>query len=208
LVLALAVVKVFIPKSEAQRFLWVHSLQTALFAKRFCQDIRALRPHCDAAYVCGLLHDIGRFVQFEGAPADLNRVDDMHWTAPEELVDLERSTLGYDHTLLGWHACRKWSLPDSIGEVIRHHHDVLPASMQPQINMTRVVQWADTLSMALLLDPRSACESSQTLVQHLAAEHPDIGPGQSADEKSLWHCWVPGLRDQSMQLARQLHLLR
>lgn len=126
LVLALAVVKVFVPKTDAQRFLWVHSLQTALFATRFCQDIRSLRRDCDQAYVCGLLHDIGRFVQFEGAPADISRIDDMHWTAPEELVEIERSALGYDHTLLGWHACKKWSLPDSVGEVILHHHDQLP----------------------------------------------------------------------------------
>jgi HD-like signal output (HDOD) protein len=158
--------------------------------------------------VCGLLHDIGRFVQFEGAPADLSRVDDMHWSAPEELVDVERSTLGYDHTLLGWHACKKWSLPDSIGEVIRHHHDVLPATMHGQMDMIRVVQWADALSMALLLDRRFTCDSARALVQHLAAEHAEIGPGRSPDEKALWHRWVPGLRDESMQLARQLNLLR
>ena len=209
LVLALAVVKVFVPKTDAQRFLWVHSLQTALFATRFCQDIRSLRRDCDQAYVCGLLHDIGRFVQFEGAPADISRIDDMHWTAPEELVEIERSALGYDHTLLGWHACKKWSLPDSVGEVILHHHDQFPPPSLPgPIDLVRVVQWADMLSMALLLDPKFASDSEEQLIHRLANEYANIGPGRSLDEKALWYRWVPGLRAESMQLARQLNLLR
>jgi putative nucleotidyltransferase with HDIG domain len=207
LVLALAVVKVFVPKTTAQRFLWIHALQTALFARRFAQDVPALRHVCDQAYVCGLLHDIGRFVQFEGACADLSLVDDTHWTAPAELVGVERSTLGYDHTLLGWHACKKWSLPETIGEVVRHHHDVLPAPAHGQADMIRVVQWADALSIALLLDPRCACESAQELTQYLAAQHGELGP-QTADERARWHHWVPGLRDESMHLGRQLNLVR
>jgi hypothetical protein len=32
---------------------------------------------------------IGRFVQFEGAPADLTRIDDMNWASPQKLVDAE-----------------------------------------------------------------------------------------------------------------------
>jgi putative nucleotidyltransferase with HDIG domain len=208
LVLALAVIKVFVPKTDGQRFLWIHSIQTALFARRFCQDLPNLHGNCDQAYVCGLLHDIGRFVQFEGASADLSRVDDMHWTAPNELVDVERGTLGYDHTLLGWHACKKWSLPEGIAEVVRHHHDALPAGMHGRTEMIRVVQWADALSVALLVDPRLACDSAPALLEQLATRHGEIGPGRSPDEKALWHQWVPGLRDESVQLARHLNVLR
>jgi putative nucleotidyltransferase with HDIG domain len=208
LVLALAVVKVFIPNTDAQRLLWIHSLQTALFARRFCQDVPTLRRHSDQAYVCGLLHDIGRFVQFEGAPADLGLVNDLHWTSPKELVDQERNALGYDHALLGWHACRKWSLPESIGELVRHHHDVRSADGHEPVEMISVVQWADALSVALITCPQFGSHSAQELVQHVASEHAEIGPGRSPDEKALWYGWVPGLLDESMLLARQLKLLR
>jgi HD-like signal output (HDOD) protein len=91
-----------------------------------CQRISIIRCNADHAYLCRLQHDIGRFVQFEGASADLTRVDDMHWASPQELVDAEHSAVGYDHALLGWHACMKWSLPATIGEVVRRHHEVLP----------------------------------------------------------------------------------
>ena len=183
-------------------------MQTALFASRFCKDVPALRHQCSQAYVCGLLHDIGRFVQFEGAPADLTSVDEKHWMGPEELVDLERSTLGYDHALLGWHACRKWSLPEPIGEVVRHHHADLSDTVHEHADLIRLVQWADALSMALLLDPGIADLPAESLIQHLAREHAEIGPGHSADEKARWYRWVPDLRDKSMQLAREMNLLR
>ena len=39
LLLALAVVNVFIPRSEAQRALWIRALQTGLFARMFCKSV-------------------------------------------------------------------------------------------------------------------------------------------------------------------------
>lgn len=57
--LGLAVASVFIPHSEPQRFLLIHSLQTALFARMFCEQNPALGAVAAQAYVCGLLHDIG-----------------------------------------------------------------------------------------------------------------------------------------------------
>jgi len=208
LVLAVAVAKVFIPRTDSQRSLWLHSLQTALFAKRFCEAVPDLHRHRDHAYVCGLLHDIGRFVQFEGATADFNQIDDMHWSAPQELVEAERSVLGYDHALLGWHACRKWRLPDSIGEVVRHHHDRLPATALEKLDMVGVVQWADEVSVAVIVNGQSDVAGAQSLIQYLATQHADIGPGSSPEEKAVWQRWIPGLRDESLQLARQVGVAR
>ena len=207
LVLTLAVVKVFIPTSEAQRFLWIHSLQTALFARMFCQKIPVLRRNADEAYVCGLLHDIGRFVQFEGAPADLARVDDTHWASPRQLLEVERVTLGYDHTLLGWHACKKWSLPDAIGDVVRHHHDPVVADANEPLNLVRIVQSADVLSVALTMNPELLSMSSERLACCLAAEHPNIGVGFPPGSESSWQVCIPALYEQSITLAQQLHLL-
>ncbi len=207
LVLALAVIKVFVPRSEAQRYLWIHSLQTALFARMFCQRIPSIKSNSDQAYLCGLLHDIGRFVQFEGAPADLTRVDDMHWASPQELVDAERSALGYDHSLLGWHACKKWCLPATIGEVVRRHHEALPLVCPGSDELLKVVQWADTLSTALIMSPDMADSTPGELIARLGAEHSGIAPAAPRGEQQLWHRWVPDLRPDSMQLARQLNQL-
>ncbi|HXN10858.1 MAG TPA: HDOD domain-containing protein [Steroidobacteraceae bacterium] len=208
LVLALAVVKVFVPNSIAQRFLWIHSLQTALFARMFCREFPVLRPSADRAYVCGLLHDIGRFVQLEEAPGDPRRVDGLHWASPAELVAIERGTLGHDHAMLGWHACRKWSLPASIGEVVRRHHEALPEQGPEAPDLVRIVQWADTLSMSLLSRENGLAHADDTeLLQHLAAQCAGIGPARAPGPDQPWHHRVPGLLVESMQIARQLSLL-
>ncbi len=207
LVLALAVIKVFAPRSEAQRYLWIHSLQTALFARMFCQRIPAVKSNVGQAYLCGLLHDIGRFVQFEGAPADLTRVDDMHWASPQELIDAERSALGYDHALLGWHACKKWCLPETIGEVVRRHHEVLPIDCHGPDELVRVVQWADKLSTVIIMNPDMACSTPDELISRLGAQYSGIGPPAALGEPQSWHRWVPNVRAESMQLAGQLNLI-
>jgi len=207
LILALAVIKVFVPRSDAQRNLWIHSLQTALFARMFCQRIPELKSNPAQAYLCGLLHDIGRFVQFEGAPADLTRVDDMHWASPQELIDAERSALGYDHSLLGWHACVKWSLPAVVGQVVRRHHEVLPARCQETDELVRVVQWADKLSTALIMNAEMAHCTADELITRLGSEYRNIGPAAAPGERQSWHRWVPDVRAESIQLASQLNLM-
>lgn len=207
LVLALAVIKVFVPRSDAQRFLWVHSLQTALLARMFCQRVAAIRCNPDQAYLCGLLHDIGRFVQFEGAPADLLRVNDLNWTSPEELVDAERAAVGYEHTLLGWHACRKWSLPPTIADVVRRHHEVAGTEVEGVDGLLRVVQWADHLSMALSLDASLAQAPPAEMVERLRAEYATIGPKSAVGDPHSWHQWVPDVHAESLRLAAQLKLV-
>ncbi len=207
LVLALAVAKVFVPRAAAQRFLWVHSLQTAAFARMFCQRRQGGQAKADRAYVCGLLHDIGRFVQFEGASADLARVDDTHWESPQELVDAERAVLGYDHATLGWHACRKWALPESIGEVIRYHHHRGERVGEEPDSLLRVVQWADELSVVVCQHPDLGTATDEEFVRRLATEFPTVGPPPGTDQDFQWRRAVPGVYAESMRLAQELQLV-
>jgi len=204
LVLGLAVASVFIPHSEPQRFLLIHSLQTALFARMFCEQNPALEAVAAQAYVCGLLHDIGRFAQFDGLPADLCKVDDRHWASPHELVEVERRALGYDHALLGWNACRKWGLPAAIGEVVRRHHDLIPACPYEPPDLVQIIQWADVLSIALFMKPDLPFAPPEELTRRLAAGYPGIVPGMPPVAETSWHCRVSGVYVKSMQLAHEL----
>lgn len=204
LVLGLAVATVFIPHSERQRFLFIHSLQTALFARMFCEQLPGMERVAEQAYLCGLLHDIGRFVQCNRAPVDLYRVDDRHWAAPDELVEVERKVLGYDHTVLGWHACKQWGLPAAIGEVVRRHHDRVPAHPGEPPDLVQMIQWADVLSIALFTKPDLPFAPPEELTHHLAAEYPSIAPGMPPVSETSWHHRVSGVYVKSMQLAHEL----
>jgi putative nucleotidyltransferase with HDIG domain len=203
LLLGVAVAKVFVPRSESQRFLLIHSLQTGLFARMFCEQIPGLEGIAAQAFVCGLLHDIGRFVQFDAAPAEMCQVDDRHWASPE-LLEIEREALGYDHVVLGWNACKKWGLPAAIGEVVRRHHDRLAPCPGKPPDLVQMVQWADVLSVVLFMKPDLPFAPPEELVRRLAAEYPSTVSAMPPVTQTSWHHRVSGVYLQSMQLAYEV----
>jgi putative nucleotidyltransferase with HDIG domain len=124
MILAAAVSRVFVPRDDWERSLWRHSLQVAgaLRAMSTVADT-TLELNGDEAYAAGLLHDIGRFVMFGEAPDSLRQIDEGEWDTPEALLEVERSICGMTHGELGKMACVRWGLPESLGEVVRRHHE-------------------------------------------------------------------------------------
>ena len=142
LVTSVAVVKVFVPRDAWERSLWRHALHVATAARIFA----ALHPKLDIdpseAYLCGLLHDIGRFVMFLEAPEILRCVDEGGWDSPSSLVELEKSICGLTHAELGALACEKWRLPSVVQTIALTHHDPQPARGKHK-RMCELVQLCD-----------------------------------------------------------------
>ena len=156
LVTALAVSRVFIPRTQGQRDLWRHALQAAVCARTIVSRISGSRYTPDQAYLAGLLHDIGRFVMFESASADLSLVDETHWQTPQQLLDAEQQLLGYDHVHLGDLVCRRWAIPDAIADIVALHHTyALPDEVRRGGlgELIRVVQMADLVSVLMMSKP-------------------------------------------------------
>lgn len=207
LVTSVAVSRVFVPRTTAQRSLWVHALQVAVAARTIAGLSLggALVP--GHAYLAGLLHDIGRFVMFEAANEDLGRVDETHWVTPEELLHNERQLLGYDHVKLGLLVCRRWSLPPDIAEVIALHHDYGLAAARPvaaPAELIRAVQMADLLSVRLMLTPDFADREPEDIARDLAHHcmrtewpQPPVSPSVLAQR-------VAAIRDEAAALAESL----
>lgn len=152
LVTSLAVQKVFVPTGENQIRLWTHSISTAVVSKYLAKMIPLLEVNPEKAYLCGLLHDIGRFVMFEHAPQHLKDVDESNWQTPEELIEADVEVFNYTHTELGYRACKNWCLPEEIAVVVRDHHKpthdkpTKPATCEATVACIRL---ADNLSMAV-----------------------------------------------------------
>ena len=110
-----------------------------------CHGTRSDDPDLppDEAYVMGLLHDIGRFVMVQEAPARLRAIDEGDWDTPEALVAEELEVCGLTHAALGAAACSKWGLPAMVGEVIERHHDPIDTPHDPVEKLTVLVQFAD-----------------------------------------------------------------
>ncbi len=177
LVASMAVQRVFVPTNEHQLRLWSHSICTAVAARFLASHLTALRVDPDIAYLCGLLHDIGRFVMFEHAPEHLLAVDESNWQQPEELVQADVEVFTFTHSQLGYRACKHWGLPDNLAEVVRDHHQPgneqapTPGSVEA---MVACVRMADAFSLEAL-EKRN---DDEHLVERVSASVP-----QTAQEK-------------------------
>lgn len=207
LVTAVAVSRVFIPRTRAQRNFWVHALQVAVGARTIAALSLAGGIHPGQAYLAGLLHDIGRFVTFESAPDDLSQVDETHWVTPEELLHSEQALLGYDHVKLGLLVCRRWSLPEGLAEVVARHHDYALSGLwleSASVELIRTVQMADFLSVRMMSTPDLAYREPEDIARDLAQScvrrewpAPPVSPSVLAQR-------VAAIRDEALALADSL----
>jgi HD-like signal output (HDOD) protein len=122
LIVAHSAARIFLPRKEWERGLWVHATLVGWMMRSLSPLLAGERANPDAAYLFGLLHDIGRFVLYLEAPDDLRAVDETDWDSPEALVQAETEICGFTHAELGYLALRKWSLPDSLALAVRYHH--------------------------------------------------------------------------------------
>jgi putative nucleotidyltransferase with HDIG domain len=122
-------------------YFWRHSIATALCA-------RSLARHAgldqDAAFIGGLLHDIGRLVLAISFPEQYAQVvagcDDAGLSAAELRV------LGVDHERAGELLAEAWKFPPLIQRAIGHHHAPAAADLR---DIPGVVHVANGLVHAL-----------------------------------------------------------
>ena len=119
--------------------LWRHSLASGAYAKEVA---RMRRFNVESAYLCGLLHAIGKPVVLQTVAA----------LAKEHSLKVEPSTLeqlleGY-HNRVGSMIATKWALPQQVAETISFYEHYEQASTARQECMTTCL--ADRLATHLL----------------------------------------------------------
>jgi putative nucleotidyltransferase with HDIG domain len=192
LILALSVVEVFVPHTRAQRNLWIHSIQTAMAARRLAVLRPDMRLGMEQCFLAGLLHDIGRFVIFEHRPEEMAQIDEANVADPRQLVAAELEACGFDHAALGHEVCRRWRLPETVSEMVRVHHMYGEARRRipPEVaGLVRLVQEADCVSFGLLRNLTSSFPSAADRNRSIAASLPPLSsserilpPAQLAEE--------------------------
>lgn len=122
--------------SEVEQMLWLHSVGAA-FAARFLA-MRGSWIDSDAAFLCGLFHDVGQLLLNQVAPSAYAEV----WkeiVGGRPPVEAEMARFGIGHNEVGAEAFRRWELPGPAGAVALDHHKD-PNELDP---LGRVVQAAD-----------------------------------------------------------------
>ena len=138
---------------DAQRDIWLHSVQVAMAAKALSHLIPEPRPSGEESYLYGLLHDLGRLIMLVTSAAKVDEVNESHWTTGTELVSAEQQICGFDHGVLGWLACRNWNFPDSLALVNKLHHSTNPDLShhldQKSAALVNLISLADELSLLM-----------------------------------------------------------
>jgi len=122
--------------------LWMHSFGTALLA----QEIWARsgnRTEGEFAFLCGLLHDLGKVVFFKSDPAFYSRLFVAKKTGEgHDISSLERESFDADHAVVGALLAKKWGLPTDLATVIGEHH----APLASEMSLVSAVSLADILA--------------------------------------------------------------
>lgn len=98
-----------------------HAIGTAYVARLLAERVRVGQ---DEAFLCGLLHDIGKLVILKLAHDHRRRTGTPLPDAIVELAILER------HAAMGGLALRRWRLPSSLEAPVVYHHEYTAAPSQ------------------------------------------------------------------------------
>ena len=119
------------PEDQFDRLeFWKHSLAVACAAQLIVENQLGSKLEPDDAFVCGLLHDIGKVVFDACLPKSFVRVVKIAESNRASIADVERRILGLDHASIGKKLAQQWQLPETITYAIwLHHHK---SSMLPE----------------------------------------------------------------------------
>jgi putative nucleotidyltransferase with HDIG domain len=133
---------------------WKHCLATACCAELLATVIGRREgahapgvPDPSEAFICGLLHDIGKIALEAILPKSFTRVVEATDLLRGNIADVERSVIGLDHMVVGKRLAEKWNLPASIRDCAWLHGQ-LPQALPPTVKNARLVNLitlADTL---------------------------------------------------------------
>lgn len=124
-----------VPESEATRAAWRHSMACAFAAEELGAAYGQPR---EAAYMAGLMHDLGRFGLLaaypgrgEGAPVPVL------YENGAAVLEEERRQFGMDHAQAGACLVQAWGLPEDFRAVAGHHHDEDAAAETTAVGLVR-----------------------------------------------------------------------
>jgi len=147
--------------SDEIRRLFKHSLAAAAFAQEIA---RSRRWNVEEAFLCGLLHDVGRPVLIH-ALVGIHRHLQLPLTTAEERAGVSQMAATL-HAHVGADLVSRWALPVRLVETVRYHHEPQRATTAAQTAMMTAL--ADDLAH-LLYGPN-------TITMDALQSHPLLDP--------------------------------
>ncbi len=155
------------PYADLLALAWKHSLLAGFFTKEIA---RLGRRNVEVAFLCGLLHDVGKAVLLGSVDQVIGKGEAM------PSVGDVLTAVHEQHVAAGCLLAAEWKLPEQIGEAIRGHHEPAKAKHFPELTMT--VALADALAHHVAPSVLAPPVGEQELRQHEALDVLNVYPDQ------------------------------
>ena len=118
------------------RDMWIHAAASAVYAKEIA---RLMRTNVEGAFMCALLHDVGR-------PLVLQNLVDLVRSQTDQAIPIKiiEAAMNEFHECVGDRMVSHWELPSWMANVVAHHHDYAAAGDDREAAM--IVSLADSLA--------------------------------------------------------------
>lgn len=125
---------------------WKHAIAVACAAERLA-GLCGEEALASEAFVCGLLHDLGKVALDAVLPKSFDKVVEAADMLRGNIADIERSVIGIDHMVVGKRLAERWGLPPTIRDCIWLHGqtpEALPAAVA-NAKLVNLVTLADSI---------------------------------------------------------------
>ncbi len=119
---------------------WQHSIAAAAACGLVAQHLRVEK---EDAFLCGLLHDIGRPVLLQS----IAQIEDTTLGGREIGAESASVILDDLHETIGAHVAERWRLAANVIDAVRHHHD--PAGSREHRTLASIVYCGDRMARHL-----------------------------------------------------------
>lgn len=141
---------------EAQFQFWRHSFGSASCAQALAVRSRLDRKQQELAFICALLHDIGRLFLFTAFFPQYQNVLTEALRRGSPLTEMENKAMGIGHDELGGALAEKWNFPEQLIQVVKLHESLEGPIEADMLTLISCVHAADRISSTEWLGDESA----------------------------------------------------
>ena len=134
---------------------WRHSILSAFLSRGIAQRC-GRGDAAEELFLCGLLHDIGQAVLFNGSPEEYQKVLEGERLGAMARETLEEQVLDVDHRTLGGEVLRRWNFPSLYVDTALEHDSLNIASPHKVliVVVSLASMMAEVLAAGSLSEPR------------------------------------------------------
>jgi HD-like signal output (HDOD) protein len=135
-------------KAQAREQAWANSVGTAIACKILS---RRTDVNYGSAFLCGLLHDVGKLIMIRRNPEMYQNVISQVGAEQKESIEIEERLFELNHTEVGRWVGETWTFPQAAVIAIQRHHEPWPKDPSRRGRATTaalLVKCGDTLSHA------------------------------------------------------------